>query len=758
MAKITALPLAGPLDGTEDVPIVQGGQTRRINPADHLAYIALGAELARDQAADLVLPQNIFVDVDLAEAEAEVEEGTVFKVIDTSTGMADVRIRSAAGSDLLYQEATAAALAAPFASGNLGHDDGGDNAVPSTVGWHLRQMPIDPRSYGAVLDGVADDAIPLRRCFAAAAATGRSVRIPKGKTLLFTDQSTFDSGVDLIPPAGVEIFGEGPTSVLKFKRVAYSSAYGLAIRNENFTLRNLTCVVDINGGTGFAASIAFTGNTRNFTAIDVAFTGLIEPVLAVPSGQYAVLNWFADMENISFIRCGFRYLDFGWVKTSSDPSTQSNFLATDCRSEYCHEVFEFNSPGLFNAVATLDSAVLEDIDTGTTRLSVGQKIKSPGLPLGTTILSVDGPDQITVSAAATANGLQRFSVGTMTNIRIKGLHAQHILQWAIGVANCRDVEIEGHFENIAYEAVHLEDHTENVSVRLSGSGCNSEPGVPTSPGSNNGAVQVMSGCRRVSVEFRDFDLRRSPGGSPNALVVQPIIGNVAGSTNELAASSRILVSGRIVGQAGCQAIVAFDTDVAFLGLIADSPDPLSKISPVTTLKNCAWSGQIEVHNPGTIVAVNDGSLGQWSEILLTTMEDGFPDLIWASGFFGAARNAPPLTSRVTFLLPTTADPGAVPCDLCPAPQTLFGTVSRKYVGPHHAYEAGALNINGGELTPTDVYVEQVTLNLTPGSGVPRQTDDGWDIEDGRLRFRAYADPAIDCQARITLTGDLFPAV
>lgn len=124
MAKISALPLADPLDGSEDVPIVQGGQSRRINPADHLAYLSLGAEMARDQAADLVNPQNIFVDIDRAAAEAAVAVGTMFKLLDSSTGLAEIRKRSEGGSSLLYREATTAALGSPFGSGMIGSDDG----------------------------------------------------------------------------------------------------------------------------------------------------------------------------------------------------------------------------------------------------------------------------------------------------------------------------------------------------------------------------------------------------------------------------------------------------------------------------------------------------------------------------------------------------------------------------------------------------------------------------------------------------------
>ena len=46
------------------------------------------SELARDQAADLVDPANIFIDVSLGTAEAAVSTGTFFKLVSSSTGLA----------------------------------------------------------------------------------------------------------------------------------------------------------------------------------------------------------------------------------------------------------------------------------------------------------------------------------------------------------------------------------------------------------------------------------------------------------------------------------------------------------------------------------------------------------------------------------------------------------------------------------------------------------------------------------------------
>ena len=123
MAKISALPRIAPgeADGTELLPVVRAGTTMAAPVADFIAPAAqpfvdaaeaasFAAELTRDQITDLVKPENIFVDVALATAEAAVTAGTFFKLVLSAAGTAEVRQRTAGGSDLLYSENTAAAL------------------------------------------------------------------------------------------------------------------------------------------------------------------------------------------------------------------------------------------------------------------------------------------------------------------------------------------------------------------------------------------------------------------------------------------------------------------------------------------------------------------------------------------------------------------------------------------------------------------------------------------------------------------------
>lgn len=120
--------------------------------------------LARDQAADLVVPENTFVAADLATArasgEAAVAEGTYFRAVGSAEGEAETRLRTSGGSALLYRENTKSA----FSSSD---PDKGASFVqtlrPGTVQDFVRgRIPsvtdIDPT---IAIDGTGDQAAKL---------------------------------------------------------------------------------------------------------------------------------------------------------------------------------------------------------------------------------------------------------------------------------------------------------------------------------------------------------------------------------------------------------------------------------------------------------------------------------------------------------------------------------------------------------------------------------------------------------------------
>jgi hypothetical protein len=118
---------------------------------------ALSADASRDQAASLVLPQNIFATGTLAAAEGSVATGITFKWV--HDGIADVRKRTSGGSTLLYQEATIAALASPapgLGTGLLNDTPFGDGAITRPLYARLREMAVTPEDFNAVGGGAGD--------------------------------------------------------------------------------------------------------------------------------------------------------------------------------------------------------------------------------------------------------------------------------------------------------------------------------------------------------------------------------------------------------------------------------------------------------------------------------------------------------------------------------------------------------------------------------------------------------------------------
>jgi len=73
--------------------------------------------------ADSLETKRIFVDLNLAEAEAATVKGQIFQLVDSISGKSVVYRRTAAGSERLYEEVTATALREPDGSSGIGFDN-----------------------------------------------------------------------------------------------------------------------------------------------------------------------------------------------------------------------------------------------------------------------------------------------------------------------------------------------------------------------------------------------------------------------------------------------------------------------------------------------------------------------------------------------------------------------------------------------------------------------------------------------------------
>lgn len=474
---------------------------------------------------------------------------------------------------------------------------------------------IDLRAFGAVGDGVRDDGPAFARALDAARTSGGELFVPAG-TYLVTDRAIHD-GARFAALAGVTIFGEGPRSILRFRRALSPSFYGVAVEGRGVRFRDLALEVDRDRGGSWVAAIAVTA-----PATDLLFERVIFRGRGGRDGLYGLMTLSADIAGLTLQSCHFEGLDFGFAKQTSDLSTQSGILIADCTGVDCTEVFEFNSPGLFRGRTAAGSPMVRDLaedqtgapfDTG--RLRVGMPVRGIYFPPETQVTAIEA-GRVRLSAAALrsspAADPARLSGGGCRNGVIRNLRVRRIHQWAVGFSNCEDWRIEIAGEDVAHELVHIEDGSRRFEVTVSGVRCNLQPGVVGSPRAANGMVNISTGSSDISVRFADADLRQSGRGSPIALAVQA--GGPMGTTGREVPPTRIRVAGRVLLNAGARAVVAYQSDLSFADLELVN-DRNSRASPMMTLSDSNWRGTLQVRYPGVLVEPHPRLLGRFDRVV-----------------------------------------------------------------------------------------------------------------------------------------------
>lgn len=152
--------------------------------------------IATIAGADIVLPENRFVAVDLATARADGEarttEGVYFIAAGESEGEAEVCVRTASGSDLLYTEITKTALASPDAGKGAGMVQTTRNISVEEALDLIDGKTLYPSMFGMVAGlgdaGAAANAIALAALRSAAEGIGAGCKV------------VFSPGVYTLPP------------------------------------------------------------------------------------------------------------------------------------------------------------------------------------------------------------------------------------------------------------------------------------------------------------------------------------------------------------------------------------------------------------------------------------------------------------------------------------------------------------------------------------------------------------------------------
>lgn len=450
--------------------------------------------------------------------------------------------------------------------------------------------------FGGVGDGETDNADALKRAFSAIGPSGR-LTIPKGRFLI---RDTTLGSAPLVVPAKASIIGDGKDSILEFRREKIPALYGLTVAGDGIHLANLSLAVD-TGGSGWTAAIGITRPIRDLWLDNVRFVGR-----GGRTGHIGILPLGVDLDNLRVTECHFERLDFGFTRQTSDTSIHRGLVFSDCSAFDCTEVLEFNSPGLLMIETTVGSREVsrvldangQDMDTRAVRL--GQAIRSDAFPSGTIFVGRTPAGGLLANNAAlrtTSPGYPaRLSTGASIGGKVSNLRAVEIGQWAVGLANCADWDIEVYGREIGYELVHVEDGSSDIHIRTGGERCNLKPGVVGSPQAINGMVHVSTGSHDIVVDFATADLTKNPRDHPVALCVQA--GGLMGTTGREIAPSRITVGGTVMLQAGGKGVVAFDSDLRFADLFLIGTDTDVLTAPMLRLPGCSISGSVKVHNGG----------------------------------------------------------------------------------------------------------------------------------------------------------------
>lgn len=472
---------------------------------------------------------------------------------------------------------------------------------------------LDLREFGAIGDGRTDDGPALRRALAALARRGGALRVPSGDFVI-EDRSIVAGGVPYRLPPGATLTGDGPGSRLMFRRVAGAAFYGLTIDGSDIAVRDLTLAVD-SRGSGWTAAVGIIAAAARLRFSGVMFTGT-----RVRGGHQGILPIDADLDDLVVERCGFRTLEFGFTRQTTDSSDHRGLRFLDCVASDCTEVFEFNAPGLSRGVTRRGSALLSDLtdDDGRPlipRVRVGQAIRSPAFPPGTRVLAVGPGRSVRLDRPALTDSPPdrptRVSAGSCSGGVVRNLRCSNIGQWAIGMAHCDNWDVSVQGADVQYELVHLEDGCRGIRVSVDGVRCNLSPGVVGSPKADNGMVHVSTGCRDVAVRFDDADLTQHRGALTNALCLQP---GVMGTTGERRATDNVTVSGRVLLRAGTRAVTAYETGIHFDRLELRNVDPWSRADLMLRLPGCRMSGTVLVLNPETVLEAGYGASGRFDMV------------------------------------------------------------------------------------------------------------------------------------------------
>ncbi|MDM8011775.1 MAG: hypothetical protein QUV08_12510 [Parasphingorhabdus sp.] len=316
MSKISKLPQADLLNGSEEVALVQNGKTRRSNLLDYvegsIGPFVAAAETAAGFAEEFSGPAFITVE----EGEEVTTVGHFFRVPVPGTDPVEYTRyqRTAGGSVVVAPLATTQALGGEDGDQRVGSKQAGAGAILRT----LQDVSRERQSVAG------------RDTLANAAALGLPVLFNAGSR-------TVQEGTAL--STGTHFFGDGETATITTVQASapVPNLYGFSVET-NSALTDQSFILDKNA-LNWAAAIGFASPASNITVARVNVSSA-----DVADGTFGLYIDGADVFDVTIDGAVFEGIALPQIKSNGDESVQKRWRFKNYRAYGCIDGFNINTP------------------------------------------------------------------------------------------------------------------------------------------------------------------------------------------------------------------------------------------------------------------------------------------------------------------------------------------------------------------------------------------------------------------------------